>query len=326
MASKRWLLLSAATAVMVWSLWLLLAPTPWATLAANWPIAVTMVFGSFIAGVTCEGGGAVAFPVFTKVLDIAPADARLFSLAIQSVGMTAASVTIFAMQRRIDYGAIVRAGAGGAVGILLGLWLVAPYTPPATVRVLFTMLQCGFAITLVLVNRRSHEARSGAADLADRRATWVLVLVGLVGGMVSSLFGNGLDLITFSVLVLLFRVDESVATPSTVVLMASNSIVGFVAGLATSQYTPIVFSYWIAAIPIVVIGAPLGAIVCKWLARRTIVWMLVMLISVELVTTLWLIPLTVPLVTMAGAALLAFTTCYMAMLRCQRFWPVVISK
>ncbi|MDJ0901719.1 MAG: hypothetical protein QNJ55_23255 [Xenococcus sp. MO_188.B8] len=60
----------------------------------NWQVALTMVFGSEIAGETSVGGGAVAFPVFTKVLHIAPQDAKLFSLAIQSVGMTAASVAI----------------------------------------------------------------------------------------------------------------------------------------------------------------------------------------------------------------------------------------
>ncbi|OAD19453.1 Permease [Candidatus Thiomargarita nelsonii] len=54
-----------------------------------------MIFGSMIAGGTAMGGGAVAFPVFTKILDITPHDAKVFSLAIQGIGMTAASVTIF---------------------------------------------------------------------------------------------------------------------------------------------------------------------------------------------------------------------------------------
>ena len=50
------------------------------TLVSNWPVALTMVFGSFIAGATSEGGGAIAFPVFTKVLHVSPTDAKVFSL------------------------------------------------------------------------------------------------------------------------------------------------------------------------------------------------------------------------------------------------------
>lgn len=74
-------------AVSVWTLWYAFAGLqPLAILEANWPITLTMVFGSIIAGATSEGGGAVAFPIFTKALAIAPSDAKVFSLAIQSVG------------------------------------------------------------------------------------------------------------------------------------------------------------------------------------------------------------------------------------------------
>lgn len=42
-------------------------------------IPITMIFGSFLGGFTCEGGGAVSFPVFTKLLNIEPSIARDFS-------------------------------------------------------------------------------------------------------------------------------------------------------------------------------------------------------------------------------------------------------
>ena len=46
-----------------------------------------MIFGAAIAGMTSEGGGAVAFPVMTLVLGIEPTVARDFSLMIQSCGL-----------------------------------------------------------------------------------------------------------------------------------------------------------------------------------------------------------------------------------------------
>lgn len=320
MASKRWFAVTALTACAVWAIWWVFAPAPFATMAKQWAVVVTMTFGSLIAGATCEGGGAVAFPVFTKILKVAPHDARWFALAIQSVGMTAASLTIFAMRRTLDWGALVRAGAGGAAGILLGLVWLAPAMQPQVVRILFTMMQCGFAAMLLISFRNDNGSRADKSKL-EGRGGWILIAAGLIGGLVSSLFGNGLDLITFSVLVLLFRVDERVATPTTVVLMASNALVGFAYGVGTHQYSSDMVQFWIAAVPVVVVGAPLGAIACRWLSRSAIVGMLVVLIGIELLTTLWLIPLTPQLTTLALATFTIFLLCYWAMSRCQRFVP-----
>lgn len=47
---------------------------------------VTMLLGSFVAGITSEGSGAVAFPVMTLALHLNPQVARDFSIMIQSVG------------------------------------------------------------------------------------------------------------------------------------------------------------------------------------------------------------------------------------------------
>jgi hypothetical protein len=82
-------------ALLVWALWLAFGGrVAIYHLFADWKVALTMVFGSLVGGGTSEGGGAIAFPIFTKLLHIAPRDARNFSLAIQSVGMGAASLSI----------------------------------------------------------------------------------------------------------------------------------------------------------------------------------------------------------------------------------------
>lgn len=45
--------------------------------------------------------------------------------------------------------------------------------------------------------------------------------------MCSALTGSGVDICAFSVLVMLFRVTERVATPTSILLMAVNTLVGF---------------------------------------------------------------------------------------------------
>lgn len=91
--------------LIVWTLWLFMVGPERAisNSIANWKAAITMIFGSIVAGGTSMGGGAVAFPVFTKVLHVPYQEAKVFSLAIQSIGMSAASLTIVAMKTQVEW-------------------------------------------------------------------------------------------------------------------------------------------------------------------------------------------------------------------------------
>jgi len=99
-------------AAVVWMFWLALmvAGDLWHLFADRWFMSVTMAFGSFIAGSTSGGGGAVAFPVMTLLFEIAPPVARDFSLLIQAVGMSAASFTIIALGIQVEWRAVCMAG------------------------------------------------------------------------------------------------------------------------------------------------------------------------------------------------------------------------
>ena len=55
----------------------------------------------------------------------------------------------------------------------------------------------------------------------------LILILGFIGGNFSALAGSGVDICSFSVLSLLFRISEKVATPTSVVLMAINTCVGF---------------------------------------------------------------------------------------------------
>ena len=54
----------------------------------------------------------------------------------------------------------------------------------------------------------------------------ILSLTGFLGGIFSAITGSGVDICSFSILSLLFRVSEKVSTPTSVVLMAMNTCVG----------------------------------------------------------------------------------------------------
>lgn len=309
----------------VWIMWYALGTSGRiAGMLENWGVSVTMLFGSFIAGATSEGGGAVAFPVFTKLLDIPPMDAKIFSLAIQSVGMSSASLVILVMGVPVEWRTIRWASAGGVIGIIAGSWL-AGLLPPALIKMSFTMLVSSFALVLIIMktnrglDRNRRLIRFGWFERA------VLMVVGSCGGVMSGLVGNGIDIITFSVLVLLFKVCEKVATPTSVILMAINSLVGFFVHWKVGAFTPQIQAYWLAAVPVVVVGAPLGAMVCARMRQSTIAWVLISLIFVELGTSLWIIRLPVDLALLCVGVFLVSILVYFAMYRSGSYYQEAYS-
>ncbi|MBK1695392.1 hypothetical protein CKO09_11685 [Chromatium weissei] len=326
MEIQKHLRISTAIAAITWILWLLLFGND-ALIAVKdwWSITITMIFGSIIAGATSEGGGAVAFPVFTKLLHIAPWDAKLFALAIQSVGMTAASIVIVLMRIRIDWNVIRWTSIGGAVGMFFGAMGLAQHLPPDVTKMTFTIMVSSFGVVLYIINRRErycHEQMPVNGSLERS----LLIGVGLFGGMLSSIVGTGLDIVTFSLLVLLFRMSEKVATPTSVVLMAINSLVGcLVYFVLIGEVNAAVRSYWLAAVPVVVIGAPLGVLICNDLSRRTIVNVLLALISIELITTLLIIPLRFDIIIYSSITMLLFIAIYLWMMRIQRYESLITT-
>jgi uncharacterized membrane protein YfcA len=304
---------------LVWLGWYFLpAQPPFGVLAEHWRITLTMAFGSFIGGATSEAGGAVAFPVFTKLLSIPAGQAKLFSLATQSVGMGSGFLTILLLRIRVEWRAVFWTVMGSIpmlpVGLSLGLTL-----PSSAVRILFTVVQCSFALALWWHNRDPERNRHYALPRCGGFEKSVLLAVGMVGGLVSGLLGSGLEIIVFSVLVLLFRICEKTATPTVIVMMVLTSWAGFAMIVGAGQFTPPVTQFWLAAIPIVVVGAPLGVYVCSHMSRGKVVKTLLFLIMVELLSSLLLIPLNPGIAIAATAVFLAFSFFYYLMSRSQRY-------
>lgn len=282
----------------VWSGWLYLMfeRDLWHLFADNWYMSVTMAFGSFIAGATSEGGGAVAFPVMTLLFNIAPSIARDFSLMIQSVGMIAASIAIFAFGIKVEKRALVYGSLGGATGICLGLSFIAPQISPPVAKIFFTSLWLSFAVALFLINRYKNRPTVDAIVNHSKVSAIILITAGLIGGIVSSITGSGLDILTFAVLVLFFRVSEKIATPTSVVLMGINAVTGFIyKDFALGGMSEAAWNYWYVCVPIVVVGAPLGSYVIKHMHRHSIAWILYISIFTQYTAALIIIPHTTAL-------------------------------
>lgn len=283
----------------------------------TWPLSLTMVFGSFIAGATAEGGGAVAFPVFTKMFGIAPNEAKIFSFMIQSMGMTMAGLVIYLRGIHVLWNVIGAALAAGITGLVAGeLFVVLPDPYP---KLVFSITAGVFGMFLIF-NRWWIDAKPVEQLRLNRMDVLLPILAtGFIGGLISSVVGVGLDMLIFIVLTLLYGVNEKVSTPTTVVLMGLLSVAGFAWHAQISgDITPDVWQYWMSCLPVVIFGAPLGAWACDKIERDHLIWLLIILIGIELATTLWLIPITTSQALIMFMTLFASTLLYILMLKIRK--------
>jgi len=287
--------------------------------AQNWPMAVTMFFGAFIAGASSEGGGAVAFPVMTLLLHIGPNVARNFSLCIQSFGMTSASLLIVDRKIPIEKSALLFATLGGVPGFLLSTYLVVPHTTPGHTKLFFVSLWLAFGVALWLANRREdREALDEIPDFGPLDAA-KLFCFGVVGGGVSALLGNGIDIVTFTLLTLHFDLSEKVATPTSVLLMTINTIFGSLWHLlVVGDLQPEVLDYLLAAVPVVIVMAPVGAWAISHLPRTAIARFLYAVIAVQFVGALLVLQPALPLLLFCGLVFLGGMAVFATLLIWQR--------
>ena len=294
-----------AATLVAWALFMT-TENLWALFPTHGFMTLTMVAGSFVAGVSSEGGGAVAYPAMTLVFEIDPTVARNFSLAIQSVGMTAAALYICARRIPVETTYLWLVAIGSVPGLVGGTYLVAPYVPPAYAKLAFVSFWLSYGLALFVINHVRDESaveRLPALTLGQQAE---LVGIGVIGGTLSAIFGNGVDICSFAFVTLKYRLSEKVATPTSVTLMAFNAVLGFALhALVLQDMQMEAYRFWWVSIPVVVFGAPLGAYVVSRVPRLYIAVLLYTVIVVQFGTALWVIQPALPLL-LFSAGVFAF--------------------
>lgn len=247
----------------VW-LWLVAGQGLWPLAAESWPVAAAMALGSFFAGSTPFGGGVVGFPALVFLMGEAGGLGRDFSLAVQSIGMVSASVYILTHRIEVNWAVLRPALLASMLFLPLHLVLIAPTLPEAASKLVFACLWLAFGLAM-FARQKVFEPQSGAG--AFKRPNTVGIAVAALGCGVVALVGSGVDMIVFMALVLLARGDLRVAIPTSVMLMAANSVLGVGTQMALGRFDGEVLAYWLAAAPVVALGAPFGVFIARILPR-----------------------------------------------------------
>ena len=260
-----------------WLIWIAAFYTVWLfiiitgdylqSLADHWGIAVAMGMGGYAAGATPMGGGTVGFPVLVLLHNESPNLGRDFSFAVQSIGMTSASIFIIARRQPVEWPMVRWAMLGSLIGTPLGILFISPLVPPIVIKLLFAVVWCSFGLLHMfrLKELVRHEGLAPGAHRFDRNAGFLVGL--LAGATVGAITGVGIDMVLYTVLVLLCQADLKIAIPSSVIIMAWTSLVGIAVKNLAGDVMPGVFENWLAAAPVVILGAPLGALVVDKIGR-----------------------------------------------------------
>lgn len=266
--------------------WLVAGMGHWAEAKAHWPMAVAMALGSYAAGSTPMGGGTVGFPVLVLLFDQPAQLGRDFSFAVQSIGMTSASIFILARRQPLAGSMLKGSIFGATLGVPLGIFLVAPWVPALWIKVVFAVVWGSFGI-LHLWRIREIASHEGMTEFDERWDTRVGFWTGLLAGAtVVSVSGVGIDMVLYTILVLVCRADLKIAIPTSVIIMAYSSVLGIATKAMFTGVQEGVFGNWLAAAPVVVLGAPLGAFVVDLIGRKPTLIVVAVLCVGQLIWTL----------------------------------------
>lgn len=251
----------------VWS-WLAFGKGYWPVAKAHWPIALAMALGSYVAGSTPMGGGTIGFPILVLLFGLPATLGRDFSFAIQSIGMTSASIFILSRRQPLAWSMLQGAMLGSAIGTPLGILFVAPHIPEFWIKIVFAVVWASFGV-LHLFRIGEIAGHVGMTEFDERWDFRVGLFVGVASGAtVASVTGVGIDMVLYATLVLLCRADLKIAIPTSVIIMAFTSLLGLGVKHLLTGVQPGVFDNWLAAAPVVALGAPLGAFMVELIGRK----------------------------------------------------------
>jgi uncharacterized membrane protein YfcA len=182
--------------------------------------------------------------------------------------MTSASIFILARRQPLAWSMLQGAMAGALVGTPMGIWFIAPHVPELWIKLVYAVIWASFGV-LHLYRIREIAGHVGMTEFDERWDFRVgLALGALSGATVAAVTGVGIDMVLYAALVLLCRADLKIAIPTSVVIMAFTSVLGIVVKNLTTGLQPGVFENWLAAAPIVCLGAPLGAFMVELIGRK----------------------------------------------------------
>ncbi|MBT2502844.1 sulfite exporter TauE/SafE family protein [Curtobacterium sp. ISL-83] len=188
---------------------------PWATMA------VIGVIGGFLSGLFAIGGGIIMVPLLTAFGRLDQRAASATSLAAIVPTSIVGSIT-YLVAGQVDLTAGLFIAIGAIVGAVLGSALL-KRVPLLALRWMFIVFILLVAIRLFFIAPERGHAIAFTVVVALE-----YVLLGLVMGVLSGLFGIGGGIIAVPALIGVFAISDLIAKGTSLLVMIPTSVVGTV--------------------------------------------------------------------------------------------------
>jgi uncharacterized protein len=238
------------------------------------------VVAATVANVTPTAAGIVYFPVMTRI-HMDPAQVVLYTLMIQSFGMSLGSIKWFIVDRKLFLQNVLAVClTGGSIGIALAIFFF-PVRDPQRIKTIFDYVS--YLIVVLVLIRVLLQKKQGIVDFKLNVSSFVVLFAfSVFGGLVSGWIGFGVDIIFYFILTVFYRVNAASAIVTSIVLMAGVSIVGTV--LNSFLFT-LPVNIWFSALPGVAAG---GLFIATFLAVRARLWKVIVFFLYFFVVQLFL--------------------------------------
>jgi uncharacterized protein len=220
--------------------------------------------------------------------------------------MTSASLLILNLKIKVEWNYIKYVTLGGIFGLIFGTYYIVPLISPPLAKLFFVSLWLSFGLVLWYNNRKQKREIFDAIQDFERSDMGRLILLGLIGGMISSIFGTGINIFSFCFMTIYYRINEKVAIPSSVIIMTIETLLGFFlhAGVI-NDFKQLSFEMWLVCVPFVAVFAPLGAFVISKVPRKVVATFLYCILIVQFFGAMWVIKPNLMQSVMSLAVLLA---------------------
>lgn len=220
-------------------------------------------------GLVGSGGSILTVPVLVYLMNINPLLATTSSLFI--VGATSLVGGLRAYSKKIvDFKAVTEFGIPSIFSIFITRHYLLPELPShfftigdiSVSKEIFLMIV--FAILMLaasfsMIRSRYIESRAGETDMERHNKALPLVLLGLFVGVVTGLLGAGGGFLIIPSLVLFLKLPMKTAIGTSLLIIAINSLLGFLFSLNQFEYNwTVLLSFTVLSIAGLLIGGKLA--------------------------------------------------------------------
>lgn len=223
-------------------------------------------------GLIGGGGSIITIPVLVYLFHIEPTLATAYSLFIVGTTSLVGGVRS-ALHRMVDFKSAILFSVPSTVGVYVTRHFLLPHIPEVIVTLdsfsltKDTALMLFFAVIMIVASVKMIRNSPEKPDYVSHNLSRIIVH-GLVVGIVTGVIGAGGGFLIIPALVLLIGIPMKKAIGTSLIIIAINSLTGFVGDLNVIKQVD--FSFMLLVSALAILGVFLGTYLSKFIKGKSL--------------------------------------------------------